>query len=112
MCIRYIIVYNNDTSRYHLVLFQPEVWLENPGWCRVLQVATTYLMMTTYFWMLAEGIFLWILLVKPFAEQGAALSGLCIIGWAAPALACLPYVCYRFLFFAQSNLKGIAKFTQ
>ena len=52
-------------------------------------------MMTTYFWMLGEGIFLWIILVRPFAEEEATVAGLCILGWVTPALVTLPYIGYR-----------------
>ena len=63
--------------------------------CNMTQVLTTYLMMTTYFWMLGEGIFLWIILVRPFAEEEATVAGLCILGWVTPALVTLPYIGYR-----------------
>ena len=70
--------------RYYLVLFNNEVWSSNAVWCRGLQVLTTYFMMTTYCWMLAEGAFL-----------SQFLVFLCILGWIKPIFIILPYVIFR-----------------
>ena len=52
-------------------------------------------MMTTYFWMLCEGVFLWVLLARSLGQGEESLVRLCLLGWAAPLLVILPYVTYR-----------------
>ena len=58
-------------------------------------VLTTYFMMTTYCWMLAEGAFLRMILVKTFIEEETLLVFLCILGWIMPIFIILPYVIFR-----------------
>ena len=77
------------------MLFQPEVWSQNEVWCRGLNVLTTYFMMTTYFWMLCEGVFLWVLLARSPGEEEESLARLCVLGWVGPLLVTLPYAIYR-----------------
>ena len=81
--------------RYYLVLFNPDVWSSNAVWCRGLNILTTYFMMTTYCWMLAEGAFLRMILVKTFIEEEMLLVMLCILGWILPIFIILPYIFYR-----------------
>ena len=52
-------------------------------------------MMTTYCWMLAEGAFLRMILVKTFIEEEKLLIFSCILGWIMPIFIILPYVIYR-----------------
>ena len=78
-----------------MVLFQPEVWSANEVWCRALHVLTTYLMMTTYFWMLCEGTFLRMILVHAFMEEEDCLPKMCLLGWLAPVVVIIPYIGYR-----------------
>ena len=84
-----------NVFRYYLVLFNTEVWSSNTVWCRGLHILTTYFMMTTYCWMLAEGAFLRMILVKTFIEEEKLLIFSCILGWIMPIFIILPYVIYR-----------------
>ena len=77
------------------MLFEPEVWSSNDLWCRGLHVLTTYLMMTTYFWMLCEGTFLRMILIKTFVEEENCLWRFCFLGWVLPLFVIIPYVGYR-----------------
>ena len=52
-------------------------------------------MMTTYFWMLCEGVFLWVLLARSLGQGEESLVRLCLLGWVGPLLVLLPYVTYR-----------------
>ena len=52
-------------------------------------------MMTTYFWMLCEGVFLWVLLARSLGQGEESLVRLCLLGWVGPLLVLLPYVIYR-----------------
>ena len=84
--------------RYHLVLYDPGTWSANSIWCRGLHIMTTYFMMTTYFWMLCEGMFLRMILVNTFVEEEECLVFMYIIGWLSPALTILPYIIYRIFY--------------
>ena len=80
---------------FYLVLFSPTVWTGNEAWCRALHVVTTYFMMSTYAWMLAEGIFLRIFLLKSFLDLELCVKMLCFTGWGMPGLVVLPYSFFR-----------------
>ena len=80
---------------YFFVLFNPSVWSQNPVWCRVLHVVTTYFMLSTYFWMLCEGAFLRMIAVKTFIKEEFWVSLLMALGWLVPAFVLIPYVVYR-----------------
>ena len=77
------------------MLFNPAVWSANDIWCRVLHVLTTYLMLTTYFWMLCEGAYLRMILVKTFIKEELWIFWLAIVGWIIPAVILIPYVFFR-----------------
>ena len=83
---------------YYFVLFSPGVWSQNSVWCRVLQVFTTYFMLSTYFWMLCEGTFLRLIAVRTFIKEEFWLSCLLVLGWLVPAGAIVPYVVYRYYY--------------
>ena len=80
---------------YFFVLFNPSVWSQNPVWCRVLHVITTYFMLSTYFWMLCEGAFLRMIAVKTFIKEDFWVAWLMALGWLVPAGVLIPYVVYR-----------------
>ena len=81
---------------YRLVLLNPESLNKNQVWCRVLHVFTTYFMLTTYFWMLCEGIFLRMFLVNTIIRfEDSFVWFLAIIGWIFPCLSLIPYVWFR-----------------
>ena len=81
--------------RYNYVLFNPSDWSGNEFWCRVLHVLTTYFMLTTYFWMLCEGAFLRMFLVKTFIKTDWCIFWLSAIGWVTPAFILIPYILFR-----------------
>ena len=80
---------------YKLVLFDSDVWSANPIWCRILHVLTTYFMLTTYFWMLCEGTYLRMILVKTFIEEEIIYRLLMMIGWVIPLFVVIPYIFFR-----------------
>ena len=80
---------------YNLVLFQPDVWSRNSVWCRGLHLVTTYLMMSTYSWMLCEATFLRMILVNTFVDEERYAKTLFFIGWLLPVMVILPYMLYR-----------------
>ena len=81
---------------YFFVLFSPDVWSQNSAWCRLLQIFTTYFMLTTYFWMLCEGTFLRMIAVRTFIKEEFWVSCLLALGWLAPGVILIPYVIYRY----------------
>ena len=80
---------------YHLVLFNPSVWSVNSFWCRLLHIMTTYFMLTTYFWMLCEGTYLRMILVKTFIEEESWVWWFAILGWIIPVIVLAPYTLFR-----------------
>ena len=80
---------------FNLVLFSPAAWSVNAVWCRALHTLTTYFMMSTYAWMLCEGIFLRMFLVQSFLDDERYVKMLCFTGWLMPGVVMLPYVLFR-----------------
>ena len=68
---------------------------DNGGWCRILHSLTTYLLLSTYCWMLCEAVFLIMILVKTVLEEEMLLKRLSLFGWGAPILIMVPYITYR-----------------
>ena len=69
--------------------------LNNGLWCRLLHTVNTYLLLSTYCWMLCEAVFLIMILVKTLLEEESILKRLSLFGWGAPILIMIPYVTYR-----------------
>ena len=80
---------------YVLVLFNSSVWSQNPVWCRVLHVVTTFFMLSTYSWMMCEGAFLWLLTSNTVLEETLWVRRLTLLGWLSPLLTLVPYTVYR-----------------
>ena len=77
------------------VLLQPEVWSNNPPWCRVFNILMTYFTTTTYFWMMCEGGYLHMILFNTLENDSKRLQLLLVIGWGLPIMAVTPYAGYR-----------------
>jgi calcitonin receptor-like len=95
---------------YLCVLYQPDVWSNNPVWCRVLQVTKTYFMISTYSWMLCEGAYLQLLLMNTWGVKRWQLWTLIASGWGLPLLVITPYTVFRSLS-STENLKYICILT-
>ena len=83
---------------YHIVLFKPSVLLGNSFWCRLLHIMTTYFMLTTYFWMLCEGTYLRMILVKTFIEEECWIWWFAVLGWIVPVVVLVPYILFRLVY--------------
>ena len=81
---------------YYSVLYRPAVWPGNPVWCRALHLLTTYAMLSTYTWMLCEGVFLVIISTITFINEEFWLLVLLALGWLGPAAFIIPYTVYRY----------------
>ena len=79
----------------HAVLSRPDVWSNNPLWCRAFNIVMTYFTTTTYFWMMCEGAYLHMILFNTLENDKKRLQLLMLIGWGLPILAVMPYAGYR-----------------
>ncbi|XP_054724241.1 diuretic hormone receptor-like [Uloborus diversus] len=52
----------------------------------ILVILLTYLMVTNFFWMFVEGLYLYILAVKTFSIEVVRIHVYALIGWGVPAL--------------------------
>ena len=82
----------------HAVLSRPDIWSNNPFWCRAFNIFMTYLTITTYFWMMCEGAYLQMILFNTLENDKRRLRLLLLIGWGLPVLAVMPYSFYRHQF--------------
>ena len=78
----------------YFVLYDTEVWLSNITLCRMIHIITTYFTLTTYTWMLCEGILLKLLLTVLNLNERDIMC-LCFVGWIIPIFIMIPYVLHR-----------------
>ncbi|XP_071033559.1 diuretic hormone receptor [Parasteatoda tepidariorum] len=52
----------------------------------LLVIGLTYLMVTNFFWMFVEGLYLYILAVKTFSIEVVRIHVYCVIGWGIPGI--------------------------
>lgn len=80
---------------YKFVIVDPNVTTQNPLWCRVLHIATQYLMISSYFWMFCEGMHLHLVLVVVFIKDKIAMRIFIVIGWILPLIIVAVYSYFR-----------------
>ena len=71
----------------------PDVFLTDGVWCRILNIACTYLLLSTYSWLLCEAVYTVIILT--LLEDKSLLEWISLTGWAAPIPMMIPYILYR-----------------
>ena len=71
------------------------MFVNNGVWCRILHTVNTYLLLSTYCWMLCEAVFLIMILLKTVLEEESLLTKLSLFGWGAPIMMMVPYIKYR-----------------
>lgn len=54
--------------------------------CMILIICTHYFYLTNFFWMLVEGLYLYMLVVETFTAENIKLKVYATIGWGAPAV--------------------------
>ncbi|KAJ2938040.1 hypothetical protein O0L34_g14494 [Tuta absoluta] len=69
---------------YPLVLGSVPTLDTNPVWCRALNVALKYALLTNYTWMLCEGVYLHTVLVSAFVSERRLVRVLLVAGWLLP----------------------------
>lgn len=72
--------------------------------CKVLHVLLHYFMVSNYFWMFCEGLYLHTLLVVTFVPEHSLMKWFHMIGWGVPALFTLIYATVRASIPAETNL--------
>ncbi|KPJ15429.1 Calcitonin gene-related peptide type 1 receptor [Papilio machaon] len=76
---------------YGLVTRAPDTLAASPAWCRALNVALQYVLLTNYTWMLCEGLYLHTVLVSAFVSERRLVRALLAAGWLLPVLPALVY---------------------
>ena len=71
------------------------IWSDNNVWCKAFNLLMTYFTITTYFWMLCEGMYLQMVLVNTFDNDKNRLTILVVLGWGLPAVSVVPYGVFR-----------------
>ncbi|XP_022917669.1 calcitonin gene-related peptide type 1 receptor isoform X2 [Onthophagus taurus] len=80
---------------YNLVVDNPTVLNENVLWCRFLHIILTYFLISTYSWMLCEGVYLHTVLVSAFISEVRLLRCILLLGWGLPMVTVTLYASLR-----------------
>lgn len=76
---------------YALVVRSPDTLSTSPVWCRALNAMLQYAMLTTYMWMLCEGLYLHTVLVHAFVSERRLVRALLALGWGLPLISLAVY---------------------
>nr|AAD55777.1 glucagon receptor [Hoplobatrachus rugulosus] len=99
--LRGVSVLVNDTmlkTSYHTDFEHQHVEIINATGCRVASVLAQYAIISNYYWLLVEGIYLHNLLVLVgFSERSYFMLYMCI-GWGVPLLFTVPWVAVKYLY--------------
>ncbi|XP_060528045.1 calcitonin gene-related peptide type 1 receptor [Cylas formicarius] len=82
---------------YYVVFDETETLISNKFWCTALHTILYSCLISTYSWMLCEGLYLHTVLVWAFISQSNLLMAMVIIGWGIPLVTTLIYVPVRAL---------------
>lgn len=80
---------------YRTVVDHPDVMLNNGPACKILHVLLQYFLVSNYFWMFCEGLYLHTVLVVAFLTENSIMKWFHLIGWAVPALFTIIYAAVR-----------------
>ncbi|XP_064647627.1 calcitonin gene-related peptide type 1 receptor-like isoform X2 [Lineus longissimus] len=80
---------------YTLVAYDPVVLGQNPLWCRVMHIFTSYFTVCNFFWMFNEGLYLHTIIVVAFSSGKKLLIGCHLIGWVLPLIPVTIYTLLR-----------------
>ncbi|XP_068217450.1 calcitonin gene-related peptide type 1 receptor-like isoform X1 [Palaemon carinicauda] len=76
---------------YDCVVDKPEVLFNNGVLCQVLHVFLHYFLVSNYFWMFCEGLYLHTLLVVAFVSEDRIMKWFYLLGWGFPAFWTIIY---------------------
>ncbi|XP_069172505.1 calcitonin gene-related peptide type 1 receptor isoform X2 [Procambarus clarkii] len=80
---------------YECVVNNVDLLASNAVECQVLHVFLHYFLVSNYFWMFCEGLYLHTLLVVAFVAEDRIMKWFYILGWGAPAILTIVYGCSR-----------------
>lgn len=80
---------------YTEVVQKPAVLLANGLPCQVLHVLVHYFLVSNYFWMFCEGLYLHTLLVVAFVAEDKLLKWFYLVGWGTPLVIIMAYASVR-----------------
>ncbi|KAG4067592.1 hypothetical protein HA402_005364 [Bradysia odoriphaga] len=78
------------------------------GSCIILVTLFHYFSLTNFFWMLVEGLYLYMLVVETFSGDNLRFSMYATIGWGGPALFVLSWAIIKAFTAENENLDGLA----
>ncbi|XP_067131704.1 calcitonin gene-related peptide type 1 receptor-like isoform X2 [Centruroides vittatus] len=80
---------------YSTVVANHQIVEDNKISCQILHILLYYFMVTNYFWMLCEGLYLHVLLVVAFLSESKVLIWLYFLGWGFPVVLIVAYAVAR-----------------
>ncbi|XP_071545489.1 uncharacterized protein [Panulirus ornatus] len=80
---------------YLEVADKPETVFDNDTGCQVLHILLHYFLVSSYYWMFSEGLYLHTLLVVAFVSEDRLMKWFYLLGWGAPALIVAVYAFVR-----------------
>ncbi|XP_069995866.1 uncharacterized protein [Penaeus vannamei] len=84
----FLIMVNEDKIPHEIYKYVDDMTLTG---CQVLHVFLHYFMVSNYFWMFCEGLYLHTLLVVAFVAEDKIMKWFYLLGWGAPALCAIAY---------------------
>ncbi|XP_063840874.1 calcitonin gene-related peptide type 1 receptor-like isoform X2 [Scylla paramamosain] len=80
---------------YKCVVEDTNVLFMNTGLCQALHVVLQYFLVSNYFWMFCEGLYLHTLLVVAFVAEDRIMKWFFLLGWGIPAVLITFYAIFR-----------------
>ncbi|XP_067136193.1 calcitonin gene-related peptide type 1 receptor-like isoform X1 [Centruroides vittatus] len=80
---------------YLQVVQKPDILVSNEAWCQILHVIVHYFMVSNYFWMFCEGLYLHTILVIAFVSESKLMKWFYFLGWGIPLLLTILYAILR-----------------
>ncbi|XP_042890964.1 calcitonin gene-related peptide type 1 receptor-like isoform X2 [Penaeus japonicus] len=80
---------------YLEVAGKPDTVLNNSVGCQILHILVHYFLVSSYYWMFSEGLYLHMLLMVAFVAEDRLMKWFYLLGWGAPALIILVYAAAR-----------------
>ncbi|XP_068219657.1 calcitonin gene-related peptide type 1 receptor-like [Palaemon carinicauda] len=80
---------------YLEVADKPETVFNNTTGCQVLHILLHYFLVSNYYWMFSEGLYLHTLLVVAFVTEDHMMRWFYLLGWGAPAIIVAVYAGVR-----------------
>ncbi|XP_044755229.1 calcitonin gene-related peptide type 1 receptor-like [Coccinella septempunctata] len=83
---------------YNCVLHSIDVIEHNPWWCILLHILLYFFLISTYSWMLCEGLYLHTVLVSAFVSETRLVRYMLLLGWGIPTKTTIIYSLTRYFY--------------